>query len=65
VAESARANDTPLRYRDQRESPESTKVLAMSARASVVPETADDSAEEIGEVGRDSSLERAACILCP
>jgi len=51
VAESARANDTPLRYRDQRESPESTKVLAMSARASVVPETADDSAEEIGEVG--------------
>jgi hypothetical protein len=65
VAESARANDIPLRYREPRESAESTKLLAISARASVVPETADDSGEEICEVGREGSLERDGCVFGP
>lgn len=66
VAESVRVRvDTPLRYRDARESPESTKVFARRARARVVPDIAEDSGDEIWEVGREASLERTNCTFGP
>lgn len=66
VAESVRVRfDMPLRYRDVRDSPDSTNVLASSARASVVPEIADDSGDEICEVGREGSVERTSCTFGP
>lgn len=45
----------PLRYRDERLSLDNKKEFAKSARASVVPETA----ESITDVCRDDRLERS------
>lgn len=48
-----------------RVSPDRANALLMSARARVVPEIADDSAEDIWDVGRDGSAERTSCTFGP